>query len=481
VHNDDDRARIHLVADTVGGRGFWQHMRQARPHDRTIPGWQPRAVAPGNGRPELEFESFNLPLVMSPWEVREHIGFLLSETQPTEALRSFSQTVVGPFVREWHALWARYGDSGDGLNEFRALRDGLRAQLARFESLRLANGIPLTKALVAIVVANLVASDSTADVEARDQPRPATATAPSPRPGIAMPVAATPARAVGAPATVRFERPVILLSAPRSGSTLLFETLAKAPGLVTIGGESHRTIESLPGLHPSARGHESNRLLAADASAEIIAAVQRNFAQSLRDRDGRSPLPGASVRLLEKTPKNTLRLPFLRQVFPDARFVYLYREPREVLASMVEAWQSGRFRTYAELPGWNGLPWSLLLVPGWRELSGRPLEEVVAHQWMTTTNILLDDLQALPAAHVVPLRYADLVAAPQAQVARLCERLDIPWDRALEQLPLSRHTLTPPDPDKWRKHEVALARVLPSVAATQERAERFVREAGAGL
>src|SRR5690606_26806424 len=124
-------------------------------------------------------------------------------------------------------------------------------------------------------------------------------------------------------------------------------------------------------LHPSARGHDSNRLLAADASAEIITAVQRNFAQSLRDRDGRAPLPGATVRLLEKTPKNTLRLPFLRQVFPDARFVYLYREPREVLASMIEAWQSGRFRTYADLPGWNGLPWSLLLVPGWRALSGQ--------------------------------------------------------------------------------------------------------------
>ena len=184
------------------------------------------------------------------------------------------------------------------------------------------------------------------------------------------------------------------------------------------------------------------------------------------------------MRLLEKTPKNTLRLPFLRQVFPDARFIYLYREPREVLASMIEAWQSGRFRTYAELPGWSGLPWSLLLVPGWRELSGRPLEEVVAHQWLTTTNILLDDLQALPATQVVPLRYADLVASPREQVARLCARLDIPWDLTLDELPLSRHTLTPPDPDKWRKHELALTRVLPSVAATQARAESFLRDAG---
>ena len=33
--------------------------------------------------------------------------------------------------------------------------------------------------------------------------------------------------------------------------------------------------------------------------------------------------------MLEKTPKNSLRVPFLNAVFPQALFVYLYREPRE--------------------------------------------------------------------------------------------------------------------------------------------------------
>jgi hypothetical protein len=115
-----------------------------------------------------------------------------------------------------------------------------------------------------------------------------------------------------------------------------------------------------------------------------------------------------------------------------------------------------------------------LLVPGWREFIGRPLEEVVAHQWATTTDLLMADLQALPASQVVTLRYDALVADPQAQVGRLCERLDLQWDTALHGLPLSRHTLTPPDPDKWRKHEAAIARVWPMVAPTLARAERFM-------
>ena len=37
VLNDADQPRIHLVADTVGGSGYWQWLRQARLHDRSPP------------------------------------------------------------------------------------------------------------------------------------------------------------------------------------------------------------------------------------------------------------------------------------------------------------------------------------------------------------------------------------------------------------------------------------------------------------
>jgi hypothetical protein len=152
---------------------------------------------------------------------------------------------------------------------------------------------------------------------------------------------------------ISFAKPVVILSAPRSGSTLLFETLARAPGLHTIGGESHRAIEGIPSLHPASRGFASNRLEASDAPPEVAEALRQRFVAGLRDRDG-APVPdGGSVRLLEKTPKNVLRIPFMRQVFPDARFVVLWRDPRAVLSSMIEAWRSGHFVTYPGLPGWD--------------------------------------------------------------------------------------------------------------------------------
>lgn len=487
VHNDDHRQRIHLVADTVGGPGLWELMRDARAHDVQPNGWSPRHVVPQAAPVSLMLESYNVPMVMSPWEARTHLDFLLGEVGGAEAIDTFSRDVIAPFLRDWQALWALHGDSGRGLDAYRARRDRLRADSAPFETIRLRNNVPLVKAIHAIVTMNLVAhSAPQRPAQQPIQSAPKAGIAPPsvtafnpifqfrsqpPAQPAAMP-ANTPAPMSTAAPGLRFERPLIVLSAPRSGSTLLFETLARAPELYTIGRESHRVFESLPGLHPAQRGFDSNRLTAAEATPAIVTALMANFAQGLRDRDGVPPRAG-TVRLLEKTPKNSLRVPFLRAAFPDANYVLLYRQPHEVLASMIEAWQSGKFQTYPNLPGWTGPLWSLLLIPGWRELIGRPIEEVVARQWACTMDTLLDDLQDLPASRLSTVRYDAFLANPQVHAEQICRAAGLRWDSILDALPLSKTTLTPPDPDKWRKHEAAINRVLPSIRGTIERAERF--------
>lgn len=270
-----------------------------------------------------------------------------------------------------------------------------------------------------------------------------------------------------------FDRPVFIISPPRSGSTLLFETLSKARDLFTTGQESHGLIEGIDGLRPIQRGFDSNRFDESDATPGVVDELRRRFHTQMRDRDGRPP-QSMPYRMLEKTPKNALRIPFLAKAFPEAHFVYLHRDPRETLSSMIEAWQSGYFRTYPKLPGWTGLPWSLLLVPGWRELVGRPLHEIVAAQWEVTTRILLDDLAALPAHRRRVVRYAEFLATPMPVVARLCDALELGWDKALgTALPLSAYTVSRPAPDKWRRHGDLIERMIPGLQATLDRAERF--------
>lgn len=270
-----------------------------------------------------------------------------------------------------------------------------------------------------------------------------------------------------------FDRPVFIISPPRSGSTLLFETLAQARGLFTTGQESHGLIESIDGLHPVQLGHSSNRFDESKATPAVADELRRRLHAQMRDRDGRPPeqLP---YRLLEKTPKNALRIPFLARIFPEAHFVYLHRDPRQTLSSMIEAWESGYFRTYPRLPGWTGLPWSLLLVPGWRDLIGRPLHEIVSTQWEITTRILLDDLAVFPPDRCHVVRYAEFLEDPTAVMTRLCEELGLPWDRPLgKQLPLSSYTVSRPAQDKWQRHRGLIEQVLPGLQATVDRAEQF--------
>ena len=457
VVNGDDDERIHLVADTVGSEPFWRLVGTGRaPGHGEMQGWRAEPVMPvPDATPKLMYESTNVPLVMTPWEIREHLMFLLTDVRPHPQLAAV-RAVVTRFTFIWRGLWAQYGADRSGWPDYRRALDEFRQQMERVAApLQLACGVPFMTGLRAGVI-DVALADRNQDFGARET-RP---------PVIDAPIA-------GEPDPV-FDRPVFIVSSPRSGSTLLFETLAQASELYTIGQESHALIEGMSELNPGQLDFESNRLTANAATPVVAQELRQRMWAELRDREGAAP-NGAPVRVLEKTPKNSLRVPFLAEVFPQARFVYLYRDPRETLSSMIEAWQSGRFRTYANLPGWEGLPWSMLLVPGWRDLKGRSLEQIVAAQWEITTQTLLDDLSALPAGRVQVVHYDAFLADPASEVARLCESLGLSWDRPLANaLPLSRYTVSKPAAEKWRRHADMIEQVLPGLQATRDRAERFV-------
>jgi hypothetical protein len=281
-----------------------------------------------------------------------------------------------------------------------------------------------------------------------------------------------------------FSRPVIILAAPRSGSTLLFETLSEAPGVLTVGGESHQFIEGLRPLNPMWGQVDSNRLDASHASERIIDLLRSRFGAALRDRNGRE-LPDASqysgTRFLEKTPKNALRQPFLEKIFPGALYVWLYRDPRPNISSMMEAWKSGRWVTYPRLRGWRGPAWSLLLPPGWQELSGRPLPEICAFQWAAANRIILDDLSALPSDRWIACDYANLTERSEETIQRICDFADLDMDERLRRhiakpLPLSRYTHTVPEAEKWRKNEEFIIPQLDSISETWARCKAVLEE-----
>jgi hypothetical protein len=469
VHNDATRARIHLVADTVGGDGLLTLIESGRSPGEDKPGWSPRPARPRQGPPpRLAYESRNAPTVMTPWELRDHLSFLMSELASGRSEAGPVGQVLNRLRVNWQALWARSGDDETARPEYAAhlAQAWSRLEALNVDRLPLRNGIMLGRCLRALVFESALGGGAHAmDAESRAAPG---------SPGGLIPPPVRPPAAAAAPSRPGrdpvFDRPIFVVSSPRSGSTLLFETLMTARGLVTVGGESHALMESAPSINPAARGWESNRLTDADAGPAIVGPLRDRFRAALRDGDGR-PAVGDPVRMLEKTPKNALRVPFLAAAFPEARFIWLYRDPRPTLASMIEGWLSGGFRTYPALPGWSGPAWSFLLTPGWRESNGEPLGRIVARQWAATTRILLDDLAALPADRWVAVRYEAFLAAPQTEILRLCRTLDIGWDRQLgATLPVARHTVSTPDPDKWRSRAAEIETTRAIWAPAHERA-----------
>lgn len=476
VLNPNPTRRIHLVADSVGSAAFWDLVARA---GSSTPRYVP--FDPG-ADPALAFETVNQPVVMSPWEQESLLGWLfedlaISETRAAGLVGEL-RAQLDRFRSDWRAVWAHHGEDAKGWPAYKALLDGLNGILTPYANrMHLPNGADAVEIVRQMVVRPGLNPDlAVAPVKAEGLgptlPRVAGEGASARPVQVESPVGPEARQEIPAQ---RFDRPIFLVCPPRSGSSLLFETLSLAPGLWTIGGESHALIEGIPELHPSQRGFDSNRLTAEDASPGIVNRLERSFFDELRDREGNRPQGGAAgLRFLEKTPKNALRVPFLAAAFPEALFLYLYRDPRETISSVLDAWKSGRFVTYPRLPDWEGLPWSLLLVPGWRKLSGRPPAEVAALQWATATEQLLADLEALPPERWCVASYDRLVAEPQQEIERICAFAGLGWDRPLTApLPNSRHTLTSPAPDKWQHNGEELKPVMPLITATAERARDF--------
>ncbi len=286
--------------------------------------------------------------------------------------------------------------------------------------------------------------------------------------------------------SIVLKEPIIIVSAPRSGSNLLFEQLAGIPGFWTIGGESHAIFRAFPHLRAETPQFDSGSLGETHADPETRHLLRSCFLYLLRDARGRSylNLPAGerppSVCLLEKTPRNALNIPFLLKVFPDARFVYLHREPGPAVASLIEAWtlglQSGRFKTFQQLPDWDRPGWCFLLPPGWREMRGKSLAEIAAFQWSASNRIIIEALASLPVERWTAVTYEALVADPQTALTNICRFAKIEANELQVhsgELPLSRTTISPPDADKWKKHETEIEALMPSLSVTTGRIEKF--------
>jgi hypothetical protein len=190
--------------------------------------------------------------------------------------------------------------------------------------------------------------------------------------------------------------------------------------------------------------------------------------------------PDTPIQLLEKTPENCLRLPFLQALFPDARVIYLTRDGRSNINSLIEGWkQPHLFPGYQvpaplEIPGYTRDRWAFTLIPDWRELSSSPLEVVCAWQWIRCNEaVLAHREQSQDQVPYLTLRYEDLIADPAGTLPRIAEFLQIDFAQTLgrfaQHLP-QINVVSAPTHQKWRQQNAeAIERILPLIEPMMQR------------
>jgi hypothetical protein len=262
-------------------------------------------------------------------------------------------------------------------------------------------------------------------------------------------------------------RPIFVVAPPRAGGRSVGQILATGPDCWTAGSAPDALLAPVRELDPP-DGSRSGRLTASDCTPAVRQSLrghlQVQFARRDRPaadrRDTKIPMP----RLVHAAPRNALVVPFLDTAFPDATFVYVHRRPVDALAESLLLWRAGTAITYPDLPGWQGPPWSLLLVPDWQELAGRPLPEIVTEQWVRTMRALTGDLEQLGPDRWCVVRYGALQREPRETVTRLLRYLGLESAEAGPAPPRTR-----PAPADLT---AARAELEPYLDRTRELAER---------
>ena len=243
-----------------------------------------------------------------------------------------------------------------------------------------------------------------------------------------------------------------IVGSPRSGTTVLAQLLGRHPEVAQLY-EPYFLWEWHTG--PG----EDDRRVSSQADQRVKGFLRSEF-------DAYRRKAGASV-LVEKTPVNSFRIPFIQAVFPNARWIHLLRDGRDATVSIHREWQRRRdvvaSRNPARVLGlaasmlrrqpywrnrlqalayelrqravgppagwmnkakWRDLPGWGPRFPGWYDALGA-VDDVIefnAMQWRRCVEYVEAEL---PDSGVLEVRYEDLASKPEATMETIQDFLRV--------------------------------------------------------
>lgn len=156
-------------------------------------------------------------------------------------------------------------------------------------------------------------------------------------------------------------RPVFVLSAPRSGSTLVQRILAAHEGVATAA-EPWLLLPLLAAprtdLPDVASWHRNAAIGIREFAADYLPGGMADYDEAMRAaalRLYRRVAGPDATHFVDKTPGYAIIADDLARVFPDAALIFLWRNPLGILASIIETFDAGAFRPYHQaIPLFDG-------------------------------------------------------------------------------------------------------------------------------
>ncbi len=276
--------------------------------------------------------------------------------------------------------------------------------------------------------------------------------------------------------------PILILGNTRSGTTIVQKVIGVHPDVEPWYEPRTLWLYADPG-----RRHDE--FDENDATDNVKRYIRRRFLAFQKRHGNRI--------VLEKTPANILKIPYVRAIFPEATYLFMVRNPFSFISSVELKWQgnrplsrqgiarrlastpitqlhryAGRFvgdkvskyilrRKYLSLwgPRYRGMD---------QDLKTRDLLTVVARQWAVCSRRAEDDLARFAPGEVLRLRYEDFVEDPISEAERICAHCGL--EMTDQMVRAAKEWVKSDRQHKWRRFDPKeLARILPEIRDEMQR------------
>lgn len=229
------------------------------------------------------------------------------------------------------------------------------------------------------------------------------------------------------------QRPLIIIGAPRSGTNMLRDAITSLPGFGTWPCDEINYIWRHGNIH-----YQSDEFTRDMARPEV-----RNYIRNQFDRIARKH---GFATVVEKTCANSLRVGFVDEILPDARFLFVTRDGMDAVGSALLRWKAPldipylarkvRYIPISDVPYHAARYFGNRLHRLWsREkrlafwgpqfggleeaLRRHTLTEVCALQWQACVRRAEEDFRGMDQGRVLRISYEDFVHQPEQHLREI--------------------------------------------------------------